>query len=65
MAIPAVPAMPCRTCGKQLLAGGTACNPAFPFCSDRCRNADLSGWVNEEYGIDTGVDADSQEHAES
>lgn len=51
MAIPAVPAMPCRKCGKQLKAGGTARNPEFPFCSLRCRNADLGAWVSEDYSI--------------
>jgi endogenous inhibitor of DNA gyrase (YacG/DUF329 family) len=26
-------------------------NRAFPFCSDRCRMADLGRWLNEEYRI--------------
>jgi len=52
MAIPAVPSIPCRKCGKKLKAGGTACNAFFPFCSERCRNADLSGWVNGEYAVE-------------
>jgi endogenous inhibitor of DNA gyrase (YacG/DUF329 family) len=26
-------------------------NQAFPFCSDRCRMADLGRWLNEEYRI--------------
>lgn len=46
-----MPALPCRKCGTPLKAGGTARNPEFPFCSLRCRNADLSAWVNEDYAI--------------
>jgi hypothetical protein len=26
-------------------------NPAWPFCSDRCRLADLGRWLGEEYRI--------------
>ncbi len=26
-------------------------NPAFPFCSDRCRLVDLGKWLGEEYRI--------------
>jgi endogenous inhibitor of DNA gyrase (YacG/DUF329 family) len=51
MATPAVPVMPCRKCGTKLRAGGTARNPAFPFCSERCRDSDLGAWVNEGYSI--------------
>jgi endogenous inhibitor of DNA gyrase (YacG/DUF329 family) len=28
----------------------TGC-PAWPFCSDRCRLADLGRWLGEEYRI--------------
>ncbi|MFN7131772.1 MAG: DNA gyrase inhibitor YacG [Myxococcales bacterium] len=26
-------------------------NPAFPFCSDRCKMIDLGKWLGEEYRI--------------
>jgi endogenous inhibitor of DNA gyrase (YacG/DUF329 family) len=26
-------------------------NPAFPFCSDRCRLVDLGKWLGEEYRV--------------
>jgi endogenous inhibitor of DNA gyrase (YacG/DUF329 family) len=26
-------------------------NPAFPFCSRRCKLADLSNWFNERYAV--------------
>lgn len=29
-------------------------NPAWPFCSDRCRLVDLSRWLGEEYRIPGG-----------
>jgi hypothetical protein len=28
-----------------------AVNPAFPFCSERCRLIDLGRWLGEEYRI--------------
>jgi hypothetical protein len=26
-------------------------NPAFPFCSARCKTIDLGRWLNEEYRV--------------
>jgi endogenous inhibitor of DNA gyrase (YacG/DUF329 family) len=26
-------------------------NPSFPFCSKRCKLADLSNWFNERYTV--------------
>jgi endogenous inhibitor of DNA gyrase (YacG/DUF329 family) len=26
-------------------------NPAFPFCSPRCRSVDLGKWLGEEYRV--------------
>jgi endogenous inhibitor of DNA gyrase (YacG/DUF329 family) len=37
----------CRTCRAEL----TDDAPTFPFCSERCRLADLGGWLNEKYRI--------------
>ena len=42
-------------------------NPAFPFCSERCRTIDLGHWLDERYRIptaervddDTGGDGDT------
>jgi uncharacterized protein len=42
----------CRTCRAELADGA----PTFPFCSERCRLADLGGWLNEKYRI-VGEDA--------
>jgi endogenous inhibitor of DNA gyrase (YacG/DUF329 family) len=40
-------------------------NPARPFCSERCRLVDLSGWVAERYRIPGAADADADEDGES
>ena len=37
----------CRTCGESI----TSEVQTFPFCSERCRGADLGKWFNEEYRI--------------
>ncbi|MEM1423144.1 MAG: DNA gyrase inhibitor YacG [Planctomycetota bacterium] len=37
----------CRTCGGTI----TSEVRTFPFCSERCRGADLGKWFNEEYRI--------------
>ena len=37
----------CRSCAETI----TSANDHFPFCSARCRMADLGKWFNEEYMI--------------
>lgn len=38
-------------------------NPAFPFCSARCRAVDLGRWLGEEYRVPTrGTDEEEDEH---
>jgi len=39
----------CPTCGKQALY--SADNPSRPFCSVRCRNADLGAWASAGYRV--------------
>ncbi|MBN2225061.1 MAG: DNA gyrase inhibitor YacG [Deltaproteobacteria bacterium] len=36
---------PCPYCGRPSRPD------SFPFCSDRCRLIDLSGWLSEVYTI--------------
>ncbi len=38
----------CAICGS---AFDPALSTAMPFCSDRCRNIDLSRWLSEGYGL--------------
>lgn len=39
----------CPTCAQP--AAALAENPAFPFCSARCKTIDLGRWLNEEYRV--------------
>ncbi len=41
------PSTPCRTCGKAV----AATSRHAPFCSKRCRDADLGAWFNESYTL--------------
>jgi uncharacterized protein len=38
---------PCRICGQT----ASSHDEHFPFCSQRCRMADLGKWFNEDYKI--------------
>jgi endogenous inhibitor of DNA gyrase (YacG/DUF329 family) len=44
----------CPTCGRAL-EGTRVEFPTLPFCSPRCRNADLGSWLNESYRITAPV----------
>jgi endogenous inhibitor of DNA gyrase (YacG/DUF329 family) len=37
----------CPICGKMV----ARTDAEFPFCSDRCRSADLGNWATEKYVI--------------
>ena len=39
----------CPTCRR--VAAERSANPAFPFCSERCRLIDLGRWLGEEYRV--------------
>jgi hypothetical protein len=39
----------CPGCGGDSLYAST--NPARPFCSERCRLADLGAWASEGYRV--------------
>jgi len=42
----------CSTCEKQVERD----IPFFPFCSERCKMADLGAWMNGSYKISRRVD---------
>jgi uncharacterized protein len=44
----------CPSCHKAL-EGTRAEIPTLPFCSPRCRAADLGSWLNESYRISAPV----------
>jgi endogenous inhibitor of DNA gyrase (YacG/DUF329 family) len=39
--------MKCPICKRKVAMG----DPEFPFCSERCREADLGNWASEKYVI--------------
>jgi endogenous inhibitor of DNA gyrase (YacG/DUF329 family) len=41
---------PCPICKGPREAAGH--NPTYPFCSTRCKLADLSNWINERYTLE-------------
>lgn len=40
----------CPTCGKKV--EWITANKFRPFCSERCKNADLGAWAEEKYTIE-------------
>ena len=54
---PMAPATPisrlirCPSC--QIRTRYDVTNPSRPFCSDRCKNADIVSWAEEKYQIPT------------
>lgn len=49
----------CRVCNREI----DPASPSAPFCSDRCRMADLGKWLSGDYRIsrelkDVDLDAD-------
>jgi endogenous inhibitor of DNA gyrase (YacG/DUF329 family) len=39
-------------------------DPYMPFCSDRCRVADLANWADEKYSIPSGNRSNELEDVE-
>lgn len=48
------PTLQCPVCSRPV--GARAQNPAFPFCSPRCRTIDLGEWLTESYRVPVGED---------
>ncbi len=46
---------PCPECGNP------STRENYPFCSDRCRNVDLSRWLNGSYAIPVSEDEEKAE----
>lgn len=49
MAAPAERMVSCPACRQQ--TPYTPSNPWRPFCSQRCRTADLGDWANERFRV--------------
>jgi len=41
----------CPYCRRELEIGSLTDLPHMPFCSERCRMADLNGWLSGHYVI--------------
>lgn len=41
----------CSICGARVVVGTGPLPEGFPFCSPRCRDADLYRWFHEEYAV--------------
>lgn len=55
--------VPCPACkGPALFSSRNAWRP---FCSERCRNADLGAWASESYRVATQVPAEDVPDAPS
>lgn len=50
---------PCAICGEPVAPDG----PSFPFCSERCRMADLGRWFSGEYGLSRDLAPEDAEDA--
>jgi uncharacterized protein len=46
---------PCAECGRP------STRESYPFCSERCRNLDLTRWLNGAYAIPVADDESSPE----
>ncbi len=41
----------CPSCGRELPVGGQGSGASAPFCSERCRKADLGDWLSMRHRI--------------
>lgn len=53
------------SCGRKFSYDPEAIgSSSFPFCSPRCKGADLGAWVNEEYKLEVPASPDDLEQQE-
>ena len=48
--------VPCPTCKRPAVF--SAANAWRPFCSERCRSADLGAWASEQFRVAAAPSAD-------
>jgi endogenous inhibitor of DNA gyrase (YacG/DUF329 family) len=51
--------VPCPTCQRPAVYG--ARNPWRPFCSERCRSADLGAWASERFRVPAAAPTDDDD----
>jgi endogenous inhibitor of DNA gyrase (YacG/DUF329 family) len=54
--------VPCPSCRKPALFAER--NPWRPFCSQRCRTADLGAWASERFRVPAEAPPDGDEGAQ-
>ena len=53
--------VPCPTCRRPALYGEG--NPWRPFCSARCRSADLGAWASERFRVPASAPTEEDDGA--
>lgn len=56
-----MPTRVCPTCGQRFRYDAIATHPFYPFCSERCRLAELNAWLDERYVIERPLSEDDLE----
>ena len=54
------PARRCPHCKKEVKASSPEDSPLFPFCSERCKMADLGKWFTEEYRVSRPIEENDE-----
>jgi endogenous inhibitor of DNA gyrase (YacG/DUF329 family) len=54
----------CPICKKQIQFEQFSDQPAFPFCSDRCKLIDLGRWIDGDYKISRELNDDELDQVE-
>ena len=58
MSEPARRQVPCPSCRQPALYDPA--NPWRPFCSQRCRSADLGAWASEQFRVPSVAPTDNE-----
>jgi endogenous inhibitor of DNA gyrase (YacG/DUF329 family) len=53
----------CRYCGRPLRAADPEARRFWPFCSDRCKMAELGMWFEDRYVVSRAIDEVSDDAA--
>ncbi len=61
---PLLKGVKCQICKKQIKSEQLSDQPAFPFCSDRCKLIDLGRWIDGDYKISRELNDDELDQVE-
>jgi len=51
-----MPTRTCPTCHKRFTYASIRAHATYPFCSERCRDAELGAWLDGRYVISRPVE---------